>query len=102
MGDIAEMMLDGILDCNGEYTGLDLGYPFEYYNQQKTSQYLNKTVMLCKQFGCRNLDAACKKILSYGLPLGKNTVSQISKHICSGSDRTEWNKFKKWLKTSNN
>lgn len=27
MGEIAEMMLDGILDANGEYTGFDYGYP---------------------------------------------------------------------------
>lgn len=27
MGDIAEMMLDGILDANGEYTGINPGYP---------------------------------------------------------------------------
>lgn len=27
MGEIAEMMLDGILDANGEYTGINPGYP---------------------------------------------------------------------------
>jgi len=27
MGDIADMMLDGILDANGEYTGKNYGYP---------------------------------------------------------------------------
>lgn len=27
MGDIAEMMLDGILDANGEYTGHNYGHP---------------------------------------------------------------------------
>lgn len=27
MGEIADMMLDGILDANGEYTGRNYGYP---------------------------------------------------------------------------
>jgi len=42
MGEIADMMLDGILDANGEYTGINPGhpvYPKGWFGGQKSSDH---------------------------------------------------------------
>jgi len=97
MAECADMVLDGFLDWDGIYSGKRNSTTHYIHKQQQIPQ-LSKAIQVCKSFGCRNAKAAFKKIFKYGELIGKETAAGIAKHIYSGTDKTEYNKFKKWLK----
>lgn len=60
MGEIAEMMLDGTLDCvTGEYIGADTGYPVTYEKGHPTSLYTEEE--RCEMYGPRGQGRRNKK-----------------------------------------
>jgi hypothetical protein len=67
---------------------------------QTTDNRLEKTIALCKQFGCRNRAAAISKIEKYGRINNLPSISQVSKFVCKmpQNNISPWNEFKKWLK----
>jgi len=97
MGEHAEIMLDGILDWNGEYTG----------NENNNTTYFksngeNKKVhRLIRTYGKWKWPYCYSIIMQYGahIEMEGKSCTQICKHICAGPERTNWNKFKRWLKT---
>lgn len=75
MGDIADMMLDGILDASGEYTGINPGhpvYPKGWFKQKKFVSSHN-AVSRVKCF-----------LIERGIPVGdeqRKIVSEYGKHV---------------------
>lgn len=99
MEEIADMMIDGILDANGEYTGINPGHPVypKGWFQQKKGKFVNsaKAVLKVKNF-----------LLQRGIPIGeqqKIIVAEYGKHV--NCDRptfhacSNWPVFKSFIDT---
>jgi hypothetical protein len=97
MGEIAEMMLDGILDANGEYTGRNPGYPVypKGWFKQKQGKFVNSHAAVCK--------VKCF-LKERGIPVGdeqKKIVAEYGRHV--NCDRptfhacSNWPVFKAWV-----
>ena len=92
MGECAEMVLDGILDWDGSYSGNG-----GWYSTYKSNERLNRCFKLLQSMGVK-YENRPKFIMEYGALFDKPTISQSAKFICSGDDKTNWNAFKKWIK----
>lgn len=92
MGEAAEMVLDGILDWDGSYSGN--GYSTRPY---LVNPKLFSVFKMLQSMGVKK-DNRYKFIMEYGASIGKTTASQTAKFICSGDDKTNWNAFKRWIK----
>lgn len=86
MGDNADMVLDGFLDWNGEYTGNhNSGYNHADNAQMHVSiksvrnMFTSHADELGKNFKIR--DFFFKHLLRYGLTIGKYSANSTCKHI---------------------
>jgi len=107
MGEAAEMVLDGLLDWNGEYTGKSQ-YDGAYYSKKQHTNIVKVDGMV-KLFATHQNPKNKWKwqhryniIMRYGQEEiidfeGPKTCSQVCKHICSGPTKANWNLFKRWL-----
>lgn len=97
MGEIAEMMLNGILDANGEYTGINPGhpvYPKGWFRQKKgkfVSSHLAVSKVKCflKERGIPIGDEQKKMVMEYGKFVN---CDRPTFHACSN-----WPVFKKFI-----
>jgi hypothetical protein len=92
MGECAEMVLDGILDWDGSYSGNN-----ETRYLYRNNERLYSVLKLLQSMGVKK-DNRYPFIMEYGATIGKDTASQTAKFICAGSDKTNWNAFKRWIK----
>lgn len=92
MGEASEMVLDGILDWDGSYSGNNETRFLMNYNER-----LFKVLKLLQSMGVKKSNRY-PFVMEYGQSIGKITASQVAKVICSGEDKTNWNAFKKWIK----
>lgn len=93
MGEAADMVLDGYLDCDGSYNGDNNATQHLYRNNDK----LYNVLKLLASMGVKKANRYLF-IMEYGVIIGKDTASQTAKFICSGDDKTNWNDFKRWIK----
>lgn len=103
MGEHAEMLLSGEVNYMGEYTGNYHDNSFSYgYKPNKSITEVSKLIKtIASLYGKKvRWDTRYKIIIEYDLLdfEGKKNCTQICKHICSGPDKTNWNRFKKYLK----
>lgn len=107
MGEAADLILDGYVNHMGEYTGHNNhNYSDNGFKPQKEIIKVRTLILVYKKMKWTSI---YKLILQYGdenfgfdLANPKYTCTQICKHICGGKDKTNWNLFKKWLKTKLN
>lgn len=92
MGECAEMVLDGILDWDGSYSGNSKRFIENYTNDK-----LWKVFAMLQSMGVKK-DNRYKFLMEYATVIEKPTASQTAKFICSGIDKTNWNAFKRWIK----
>lgn len=103
MGEIADMMLDGILDANGEYTGHDYGHPVYpkgwFEGDNETSHSVTRVVSFMKDRGIKEPSKRGEIVREYMEHIGSDSrVKKFGKQckiICK--DNPTFNKFKKWL-----
>lgn len=100
MGEIAEMMLDGILDANGEYTGINPGYPIYpkgWFGENNNVNYGNKVSCFLKARGIRGFNDKYDIVIEYGLKTAckSNKFGKICRDICK--DDRSWKAFKKFI-----
>lgn len=94
MGETAEMMLDGILDANGEYTGRNPGhpvYPKGWFGKEKGNSWPQVSRVKCF-LGCRGIETGQPQkdmVEAYGNHIGTDRPTQ---HACSN-----WPTFKEFV-----
>ncbi len=94
MGDIADMMLDGIVDENGEYTGKNTGYPMHTELYKSNSEYgiynyLHKKKRIKDSVKCNSI------ITNYAIH--NNWKERKISKICSKIQQ-DFPKFTQWYK----
>lgn len=103
MGDIADMMLDGILDASGEYTGRSPGhpvYPGGWFGDSKNTSWkkVSKVKNFLKQRGIEDAKTQKRVLTLYGNSVKNNRPTSHASN--------NWKKFKQfvdnYLKTNNN
>lgn len=101
MGDCADLVLDGYLNQMGEYTGYDNS---DWgYSENKNIKYINRVRNLLKSIGNKwKWKYMYFIIMRYGKEelFTDKSCTRICIMICSGEDKTEYNKFKKWVRTN--
>lgn len=99
MGEIADMMIEGILDANGEYTGRNPGHPIypKGWFGETPFNYHKKCLLFLKERKIIDRDQANQIITDYGVKIGSLSVkhNKICKLICS--DTRSWGKFKTYV-----
>lgn len=94
MGDIADMMIEGILDANGEYTGRNPGHPvypkgwFEKGNGFNHAE--NRVKCFLMQRGIKDADEQRKALKDYSIHVG------ITKKYINHANGN-WNIFKGFI-----
>jgi hypothetical protein len=94
MGEIAEMMLDGILDANGEYTGRNPGHPVypKGWFGSKCAEAARRSQRVRDLMTCRGIavgDAQRLAIKEYGISVD---CDRPTNHACSN-----WPTFKAFI-----
>lgn len=97
MGDIADMMLEGILDANGEYTGINPGhpvYPKGWFGEDEKQRNMDRHVQISNFLKQRGVTehAEQKEILhEFAKHLGTD-FKRITRRACS-----DWKVFKAFV-----
>jgi hypothetical protein len=96
MGEIADMMLDGILDANGEYTGINTGHPVypKGWFGTKNADAARRSQRVRDFMTCRGItlgDAQRQAIKDYGEHV---SCDRPTNHACSN-----WPVFKAFIDT---
>lgn len=95
MGDIADMMLEGILDANGEYTGRNPGHPvypkgwFGKVGKGNSHPSVTRVTNFMLQRGIAKGDEQKKTLLDYGKEVDSDRPTY---HACSN-----WPTFKSFI-----
>lgn len=97
MGEIAEMILDGILDSQtGEYLGPGVGYPRSRYGQSWQPRNENPYNVICLFLKTRNIVLA--ESINDVLKAYSEKTGVIKKlHTYIRSTKQTWKAFKKWV-----
>ncbi len=97
MGEIADMMLDGILDASGEYTGHDYGYPVCPKGWFTNGENERKVNYFLKQRKVYDFEKRRILVSEYGDTMSprRTKFMKICAAICE--DRASWLLFKIWV-----
>lgn len=97
MGEIAEMMLDGILDANGEYTGHNYGhpvYPKGWFGEDKKQRNMDRHVQVfnfLRQRGINDHERQQEMLHSFAKHRGISH-KRITRNACG-----DWKGFKAFV-----
>lgn len=109
MGEHAEMMLDGILDDMGEYTGHGYGYPRQHRKFNKKNNHLGGVRNYLRNSGpvkgqhishkaIRDILLAYATLINHP-PIGDHQTGEDWDRSISEVITKEWSKFLNWFKT---